>query len=77
MMTKKEVMKAKKVRFYQELIGWPATRDLKWIFENGVKNVDVKSSDVDRAVDLGEPKAIPKGEMVKKIRLHITLEKRE
>ena len=35
MMTKKEVMKAKKVRFYQELFGWPATIDLKSILEKG------------------------------------------
>ena len=77
MMTKKEIVKAEKVRYYQELLGWPATKDLKSIFEIGVKNADVHSSDVDRAVELGEPEAIPKGKMIRKHPTpHRTREKR-
>ena len=65
-MTKKEVIKARKVRFYQELIGWPATKDMKNILEQKIKNADVTSGDVDRAIELGEPEAIQKGKMVRK-----------
>jgi len=65
-MMKKEVLKARKVRFYQELIGWPATKDLKNILDQRVKNADVTSDDVDRAIELGEPEAIPKGKMIRK-----------
>ena len=60
MITKEEIVKARKMRFYQELFGWPATKDLKSIFDVGVKNADVKCSDVDRAINLGEPEATRK-----------------
>ena len=66
MMTKKEIIKAEKVRFYQELLGRPATKDLKSIFNTGVKNADIKYSDVDRAINIGEMEVIPKGKMIQR-----------
>eukprot|EP00957_Ditylum_brightwellii_P008712 660928-Ditylum_brightwellii.AAC.1 len=62
-MSKKEVRKAQKVRFYQELIGWPATRYMTQILENGMRNADVGGSNVENAEGLGEPAALPKGKM--------------
>ena len=53
-------MKANKVWFYQEFIGWPASKELKSILGDAVENVDVVGSDFDRAIKLGEPAAFPK-----------------
>jgi hypothetical protein len=66
LMTKKEVNKATKVRFYQELIGWPATGSMNEILSNGEKNADVGANDVEKAVVLGEPEALSKGKMTRK-----------
>eukprot|EP00957_Ditylum_brightwellii_P146166 11129386-Ditylum_brightwellii.AAC.1 len=62
-MTKKELNKANKVRFYQELIGWPATGSMKEILSGGVKNADIGANDVENAIVLGELEALPKGKM--------------
>ena len=39
---------------------------MKNIIDQRVKNVDVTSGDVDRAIELGEPEALPKGKMIRK-----------
>eukprot|EP00957_Ditylum_brightwellii_P139491 10631547-Ditylum_brightwellii.AAC.1 len=62
-MSKKEIRKAQKVRFYQELIGWSATGSMTQILENGVRNADVGGRYVENAEVLGEPAALPKGKM--------------
>eukprot|EP00957_Ditylum_brightwellii_P127785 9745755-Ditylum_brightwellii.AAC.1 len=65
-MSKKEVRTAQKVRFYQELIGCPASGSMTRILENGVRNVDAGGSEVENAEVLGEPAALPKGKVTHK-----------
>ena len=66
LITKKEMKKANKVRFHQELIGWPATSSMAKILDSKVKNSDVGGQDVENAEVLGEPTALPKGKMIRK-----------
>eukprot|EP00957_Ditylum_brightwellii_P012905 975210-Ditylum_brightwellii.AAC.1 len=62
-MSKKEMRKAQKIRFDQELIGWPATGSMTQILESGVRNADVGGSNVENAEVLGKPAVLPKGKM--------------
>ena len=64
MMTRRELMKARKAREYQDIMGWPKTSVFRSYIENSdVDNIDITVDDIDRATFLwGEAKEVDRGQ---------------
>ena len=64
LMTRKEIMRAKKAREYQDIMGWPATSVFRdYIANSDVDNIDITVDDIDRATFLwGEAKEVDRGQ---------------